>query len=134
MAWCFAFGVLGDHPTVSSLRPKIFRALLESGTHIERFLVFSKNAVRNNHLLAEALALYVLSFVFPDSECAGRWRRTGREILDAEAGRQFYPDGGYIMQSHNYERVALQYFLLAIACARPSRRAARALAADAGAL
>jgi len=37
-----------------------------------------------------------------------RWRDLGRRILDKKRSGQFYEDGGYIQQSHNYHRVALQ--------------------------
>ena len=54
----------------------------------------------------------------PDVPEALRWRELGRRILDEEAERQFYADGGYIQQSHNYHRVALQNYLWACSFAR----------------
>src|SRR5262249_29677980 len=42
----------------------------------------------------------------------------GRRILDEEAERQFYEDGGYIQQSHNYHRVAIVDYLWACVFAR----------------
>jgi len=39
-------------------------------------------------------------------------------LLEHEANHQVYPDGGYIQQSHNYHRFAIQIYLWALGFAR----------------
>ena len=69
---------------------------------------------------SEALGLYAAGVLMPAAPRADRWRTLGREILEEEAERQFYSDGAYLQQSHNYHRSALQSLLWACAFARAS--------------
>lgn len=119
MAWVFALDALLSR---GALAPQASRlvgdALLAGAAHIERHLAYAEKAVYNNHLIAEALALYLVGTFLPEAEPAAGWRRRGREILEEQAERQFYADGAYILQSHNYERGALLYLLWAGALAR----------------
>jgi hypothetical protein len=119
MAWVFALDTLlsrGDRGPEASVL--VGDGLLAGATHIERHIAYAEKAVYNNHLIAEALALYMVGTLLPDTPGAARWRRRGRDILEEQADRQFYADGAYILQSHNYERGALLYLLWAGAVAR----------------
>lgn len=62
----------------------------------------------NNHLLAEAAALYTAGILFPELKHAHRWRRIGRACLIQALRRQFFEDGGYIQHSTNYHRLVLE--------------------------
>ena len=92
----------------------IAEALLSAAQHVERQFEFAKGAVSNDHLIAEALMLYVCGLLLPGTPQAARWKRDGLEVLVREADRQVYPDGGYFMLSHNYHRDVLQMYLWAI--------------------
>jgi asparagine synthase (glutamine-hydrolysing) len=119
LAWLFALDVLLMRTGAGkSSENSVAAALMAGARHIEQHLDYARIAVYNNHLLSEALALFAVGALLSDSPEAMRWRRTGRDILDAEAERQFYADGGYIQQSHNYHRVALQDYLWACTFAR----------------
>jgi hypothetical protein len=67
----------------------------------------------NNHLIAEAAALYTTGLLFPELRESGRWRRIGRSELVRALRRQISDDGGYIQHSVNYHRLALEVFLWA---------------------
>jgi len=121
MAWVFAarlFVAGGESP--GGLGPLLVRALAEGGAHVSRYLPYARKAVSNNHLLAEACGLYLIGTLVPEAEGARHWVELGRELLTEQAARQFYPDGGYIQQSHNYHRLAIDIYLWAfqIAVAR----------------
>lgn len=92
----------------------VAEALLSAAQHVERQFEFAKGAVSNDHLIAEALMLYVCGLLLPGTPQAARWKRDGLEVLVREADRQVYPDGGYFMLSHNYHRDVLQMYLWAI--------------------
>lgn len=113
LAWLFAFGILRDHPAVAALEPRIARALHLGAVHTERHIDYAKHAVHNNHLLSEALFLLMAAVLLPPSDEGERWRREAMDVLTAQSERQFYPDGGYIQQSHNYHRLAIQVMVLA---------------------
>jgi len=62
----------------------------------------------NNHLLVEALALYTAGVLFPEFKDAGKWKHLGRQFIVQALEGQVFRDGGYIQQSMNYHRLALQ--------------------------
>ncbi|MBK9519324.1 MAG: alginate lyase family protein [Anaeromyxobacter sp.] len=117
MAWTFAASALAK-AAPSGLEAILARALFEGATAIERHLGYSKKAVYNNHLISEAVGLLLAGTALPGLPQAARWSALALELLTEQAGRQFYPDGGYIQLSHNYERVALQGYLFAAALRR----------------
>jgi len=108
LAWLFAVSVLGEE-TFSRL--DLAAAIHECALHVERHRVYAEKAVHNNHLLAEALMGLVAAETLPAASQAQRWRSQAMAILEEQAERQFYPDGGYIQQSHTYQRIAMQYLL-----------------------
>jgi asparagine synthase (glutamine-hydrolysing) len=117
LAWLFCTDTLltRAEANVSLL---LRNALLVGAAHIEKYLDYARLAVYNNHLLSEALALFAVGALLPDVEIARGWRDIGRAILDEESRLQFYPDGAYIQQSHNYHRIALYDLLWACLFAR----------------
>jgi asparagine synthase (glutamine-hydrolysing) len=114
MAWMFSVNLLthlGESMDVTA--DAMLHSAYEGALHIERNLNYAQKAVYNNHLLSEALALYLIGHLLPNAAESKRWREKGHTILENEAVRQCYSDGGYIQQSHNYHRVALQIYLWA---------------------
>ncbi|OPX84752.1 MAG: Heparin-sulfate lyase precursor [Pelotomaculum sp. PtaB.Bin104] len=92
---------------------RLLRLLNLHGRHIYANINYARLAVHNNHLIGEALALYLLGGLFPWMRGAGKWKRRGRRLLEKDCLRQFYRDGGYCQSSHNYHRLALHYYLWA---------------------
>jgi asparagine synthase (glutamine-hydrolysing) len=119
LAWLFALDVLLQRTSSGrAAKRHVAASLIAGARHIEQHLDYARIAVYNNHLLSEAVALFAVGVLLPDAPEALRWRTLGRRLLDAQADRQFYEDGGYIQQSHNYHRVALQDYLWACSFAR----------------
>lgn len=119
LAWLFALDVLLLRTKAGSDGAGMVRdALLVGATEIEGRLDYARIAVYNNHLLSEALALFGVGALFPEYRDGIKWRQVGRGLLDEQAEAQFYKDGAYIQQSHNYHRVALQDYLWACIFAR----------------
>ncbi len=113
MGWLFAASVFQREPAFVAVAPLIASSLHASAVHVERHFGYTQFAVYNNHLLSEALLLLLAGSLLPGAPEAERWLSKGLEVLDEQAERQFYADGGYIQLSHNYERVALQDYLWA---------------------
>lgn len=105
MAWLFADATL-ELP--DRTRRALADALRLGAFHVEQHIDYARLAVYNNHVLSEALLLYAAGTLLPAAPESPRWRAFGERVLTEQAKRQFYPDGGYIQQSHTYERVALQ--------------------------
>ena len=118
LAWLFALDTLMVRSGVGREAASTVRAAFVDGCrHIERFIDYARVAVYNNHLLSEALGLHAAGALLPDPEAHG-WRELSRSLLDEAAERQFYGDGAYIQQSHNYHRVAIYSLLWAATISR----------------
>ena len=118
VAWLFALDtLLVRGPSAEEASRAIPTALAAGARHIEANLAYARIAVRNNHVLSEALGLLAAGTFRSGSRAAG-WRDTGLSVLAEEADRQFSDDGAYINQGHNYHRSALLMLLWAGAFAR----------------
>lgn len=119
LAWVFALDTLLCASSVGAAATRVVgHALAVGALHVERHIHYAHHSVYNNHLLAEALALLLAGVLLRHGPDAARWRKLGLALLSEGAERQVYRDGAYIQQSHNYHRVALQYYLWACALAR----------------
>jgi asparagine synthase (glutamine-hydrolysing) len=118
MAWLFGYHVfssLGILPV--AVGKALGTNLGMSGAHLLAHISYARDSVYNNHLLSEALGLYIAGRYVPGNS-ADRWREDGMSMLIEQADRQIYSDGAYIQQSHNYHRVAMQLYLWVFAFAR----------------
>lgn len=112
-AFLFALSVFSNlSQPVSSISKVIAAELLDGAVHLEQHLDYARKSVYNNHLLSEALGLYIAGTALPDVPEASRWRELGSAILTEQADVQVRRDGGYIQNSHNYHRFAMQVYLL----------------------
>lgn len=108
VAWQFAKEALG-------LQLDDWAAIVaESVLFIKKHIAYARYAVCNNHLLGEALGLYLFGSMLSGNEKWAVVARQGKALFTEAVERQFYEDGGYIQQSHTYHRLALEYLILAI--------------------
>ncbi|HJQ10184.1 MAG TPA: heparinase II/III family protein [Gemmatimonadaceae bacterium] len=80
---------------------------------VERHVSYAIYSMRNNHVIGEALALFLVGTLFPWLRNAGRWERRGRALLERSTARQFRGSGEYVQNSHTYHRLALSYLSVA---------------------
>lgn len=119
MAWLYAIYALADSPSLTPERLSlVYRQLAFHAQFVREHIDFAYYAVYNNHLIGEALCLYLAGLMLPWLSDAASYRRTGRRLLVEAVDKQFYPDGGYVQNSNNYERLALHYVLWASAVGR----------------
>ncbi len=116
LAWVYALYMMGDD---DSFKEEDFERLLRliylHTKHIEKNIDYAFYAVHNNHLIGEALGLYMSGALFPYFPESERWREKGKGILEGDRCiNQFYKDGGYCQLSFNYQRLALHYYLWAL--------------------
>ena len=114
LSWLFSGHVfLSMDQWPEGMQRLLVNAALQTAMHVERYFKFAQKAAYNDHLLVEALALYLVGQLLPEHTRAVEWRQKGLDVLTEQAERQFYPDGAYLMLSHNYHRAALQVYLWA---------------------
>lgn len=87
---------------------KITDSILSQSETIYSLRSYSKNLVRNNHVLSEAAALYTVGVVFPEYKHAKKFISSGWCTFEQEVNYQFNEDGSYIQQSMNYQRMAMR--------------------------
>jgi hypothetical protein len=80
------------------------------GRQLSRFP--SKYSSNNNHAIAEAFGLFIISVFFPFYDKSGQWRKHGQAILERECLRQILPDGGSYEYSTTYLSFVFDFFLL----------------------
>lgn len=118
LAWLFGFHVFyANSEPSAALRTALGSSLPAAGSHINGHIAYARDSIYNNHLLSEALGLYICGSFAP-GPAGERWREEGMRNLNQQAPLQIYPDGGYIQQAHNYHRVAMQLYLWAHAFRR----------------
>ena len=114
-AWLFGLHVFDRLGFITTeFKEAVGRHFAACAAHIARHIEYARDSVYNNHLLSEALGLFVAGSLLHGVE-AEEWKATGFALLLEEADRQIYPDGGYIQQSHTYHRVAMELYLWATA-------------------
>jgi Heparinase II/III-like protein/Heparinase II/III N-terminus len=109
IAWCWLLWMLREAPWRADLRRRLALSLEAHARHIERYL--STYYSPNTHLTGEALALFYVGTLLPDSPHAPGWRRKGAAILESEIGRQVYADGVYFEQAAHYQRYTAEIYL-----------------------
>ena len=91
-------------------RKKIISTLAYHGYWLMRYP--SRYSSANNHLIAEAAALYILGKLAPTLPNAEAWNKYGKSILIEEISKQIYEDGVGAEQSPTYTAFTVEWLLL----------------------
>lgn len=109
--WIFALYYYRDSVCLNKeIFGRILNSIYYQALHIDKNLKFASIAVRNNHIISEALGLYTVGILFPWFKESKKWKANGKNILEREGLYQIYPDGSYLQHSFNYQRVVLQLY------------------------
>jgi len=73
---------------------------------------FSKYSSANNHLIGEALGLFVASIMIPEWCQSSEWRTQAAGILIDELPKQILEDGGGVEQASHYLGFIIDFYLL----------------------
>lgn len=110
--------LIGDSAAFTEdLRRKLTTSLAAHGYWLMRYP--SRFSSANNHLIAEAAALFLLGRLVPTLPDAQRYAKYGRHVLTTEALHQLHEDGVNVEQSPTYGAFTLEWLLL---CAEVARR------------
>jgi uncharacterized heparinase superfamily protein len=117
ISWLWAIQFFaGEGDAATPWLVDLLAALDRQLTHVEHNLSYYFSP--NTHLLGEALALYVTGRALPELAASARRASTGRRILLQEIDRQIAADGGHCERSTHYHRYTLDFYALALVCAR----------------
>ncbi|HYC36433.1 MAG TPA: alginate lyase family protein [Usitatibacter sp.] len=115
--WALAWQLLGgvDARVFGGDEGRAFRARwLESVYQHAEFISghFSLHSSANNHLIGEAMGLYIAGMAWPHWKRAASWRATGRAILEREALLQNASDGVNREQAVSYQQFTFDLLLM----------------------
>ena len=105
-------GFIGDAAFTSGQRRKLRATLNAHGFWLKRYP--SRFSSANNHLIAEAAALFLLGALAPDLPNAAAYKAYGASVLTAEAFKQIHDDGVGAEQSPTYTAFTLEWLLLCL--------------------
>jgi hypothetical protein len=112
LSWLWALPLVLHSPGFTpALCGAVLRSLVAQARHVAANLSIYTSP--NTHLIAEALALFVVGTVLPELETATAWREQGRAILEREIVIQVGDDGVYREASLSYHAYTVEFYLLA---------------------
>lgn len=116
--WLFALNFYKNTDALTDERwDKIVTSIYWQIDHVYKNIDFSRISVRNNHAITETLTLFLIGLLFPSFPHANKWKMDGKRWFEQEIEYQYEPDGTYLQQSMNYQRVVTQLLTLGIALA-----------------
>jgi hypothetical protein len=113
ITWILVLPTFVNSKSSTPFRMKsLIRSLWEDGFRIPPTLAYAKSQ-NNNHLLSEALGLFMVGSLFSSQSQAARgWVKTGSRLFEKALLDQIDPDGTYSQHSANYHRLMLQLALI----------------------
>jgi hypothetical protein len=114
MAWTFALYAFIASSSTTAQRVALLVSMI--GAHAWRTaqtLGYARSQ-RSNHLISEAVGLWTAGTLFPELNDALEWRQLGAKILREAVLDQITPEGVFLQNSFNYQRMVLQQVLWVI--------------------
>ncbi len=96
----------------SDRRARLSACLKAHGFWLMRYP--SRFSSANNHLIAEAAALYALGTCWPELEEASHYAQYGQQVLSEQVVQQIHVDGVGAEQSPSYTSLTLEWYLLCL--------------------
>lgn len=121
MAWTFGFYAFIGAPSTTNLQISQFTQLLAAQAERIHANIGYAISTRSNHTVSEAFGLWMVGLLFPELKEAQKYFNLGKRLLEEEAAKQIFPDGGYAMYSLNYHRFVLHLYLYAIQLGKLNR-------------
>ncbi|MCZ2126861.1 MAG: heparinase II/III family protein [Anaerolineales bacterium] len=112
MAWTFGYYAFFDFASAEQIS-KFTVYVAAQAERIEKNIGYAIST-RSNHTVSEAFGLWLVGLLFPELQNAEKYFSRGKKLLEDEAQKQIFPDGGYAMYSLNYHRFILHLYLYAI--------------------
>ncbi len=119
--WSLALDLTWEYEELSSAR--LARILDSLWLHLHEIRRrYSRASSANNHLIGEAVGVFVGTTLFPCLDPDGTWNEQSRAILSREIAAQTHEDGGTREQAFGYHLFVAEFFTLAAIVARRAGR------------
>jgi hypothetical protein len=111
LAWSFALYAFLYSPATTPQRLALLLSMIAAHAWRTMQTVGYARSQRSNHLFSEAVGLWTAGTLYPELSDAGTWRKQGARLLREAVLDQITPDGVYLQDSLNYQRMVLHQLL-----------------------
>jgi hypothetical protein len=111
LAWSFALYALLHSPATTPERIALLLSMIAAHAWRTMQTVGYARSQRSNHLFSEAVGLWTAGTLYPELKDAAAWQKQGAQLLREAALDQITPEGAYLQDSFNYQRMVLHQLL-----------------------
>jgi len=118
MAWSFALHAFLQSPGATPQRVALLLQMIAAHAWRTMQTVGYARSQRSNHLISEAVGLWTAGTLYPELSDARTWQKQGADLLREAVIDQITPQGIYLQDSFNYQRMVLQQLLWTLRLAK----------------
>ncbi len=114
LAWSFALYSFLHSPATTPQRTALLLSMIAAHAWRTTQTVGYARSQRSNHLFSEAVGLWTAGTLYPELKDAAGWQKQGARLLREAVLDQITPEGAYLQDSFNYQRMVLHQLLWTI--------------------
>jgi hypothetical protein len=114
LAWSFALYAFLHSPATTPHRVALLLSMIAAHAWRTMQTVGYARSQRSNHLFSEAVGLWTAGTLYPELRDAAAWQKQGAQLLREAVLDQITPEGAYLQDSFNYQRMVLHQLLWTI--------------------
>jgi hypothetical protein len=114
LAWSFALCAFLHSPATTPQRVVLLLSMIAAHAWRTMQTVGYARSQRSNHLISEAVGLWTAGTLYPELTDAAAWQKQGAQLLREAVLDQITPEGAYLQDSFNYQRMVLHQLLWTI--------------------
>ena len=123
MAWSFSLYGFLNSPATTPRRVSLLLSMIAAHAwRIVQTLGYARSQ-RSNHLISEAVGLWTVGTLFPELRDALVWQQQGHRLMREAVLDQITPQGIFLQNSFNYQRMVQQQMLWVIRLAEINHQA-----------
>ena len=107
MAWSFALHAFLHAEATTPQRLALILSMIAAHAWRTGQTIGYARSQRSNHVISEAVGLWTAGTLYPELRRAGEWQAQGAKLLHEAVLDQITPEGAYLQDSFNYQRMVL---------------------------
>ncbi len=111
LAWSFALYAFLDSPATTPERAALLLSMIAAHAWRTLQTVSYARSQRSNHLFSEAVGLFTAGTLYPELNDAALFQGWGARFLREAVLDQITPEGAYLQDSFNYQRMVVDLLL-----------------------
>ena len=111
LAWSFAVYSFLHSPATTPQRTALLLSMIAAHAWRTTQTIGYARSQRSNHLFSEAVGLWTAGTLYPELKDAAAWQKQGARLLLEAVLDQITPEGAFLQDSFNYQRMVLHQLL-----------------------